>query len=219
MIGGDKVGPYLIILFRTILIYVLIVLIFRLMGKREIGELSILDLVVFIMIAEIAVVAIEDYRDPILPTLFPMFILLSIQVLLAFLSLKSKKMRDFIEGEPTFIIKNGEIDEAAMKSQRYNFDDLLIQLREKNIRNIADVEFAILETSGKLSVFEKEKEKSSITIPLIMDGIIQESNLSTIGKTNLWLRQQLKEKGYTDIKNISFCSYQDGEFYIDLIDQ
>ncbi|HEO8419861.1 DUF421 domain-containing protein [Niallia sp. FSL W8-0635] len=211
--------PYLIILFRTILIYVLIVLIFRLMGKREIGELSILDLVVFIMIAEIAVVAIEDYRDPILPTLFPMFILLSIQVLLAFLSLKSKKMRDFIEGEPTFIIKNGEIDEAAMKSQRYNFDDLLIQLREKNIRNIADVEFAILETSGKLSVFEKEKEKSSITIPLIMDGIIQESNLSTIGKTNLWLRQQLKEKGYTDIKNISFCSYQDGEFYIDLIDQ
>lgn len=209
---------YLIILFRTILIYVLIVLIFRLMGKREIGELSILDLVVFIMIAEIAVVAIEDYQDPLLPTLFPMFILLSIQVLLAFLSLKSKKMRDFIEGEPTFIIKNGEIDETAMKSQRYNYDDLLIQLREKNIRNIADVEFAILETSGKLSVFEKEKNKLSITIPLIMDGIIQESNLTKIGKTNLWLRQQLKEKGYTNIKNISFCSYQDGEFYIDLMD-
>ncbi|MEQ2465729.1 DUF421 domain-containing protein [Niallia sp. Sow4_A1] len=211
---------YLIILFRTILIYVLIVLIFRLMGKREIGELSILDLVVFIMIAEIAVVAIEDYQDPLLPTLLPMFILLSIQVLLAFLSLKSKKMRDFIEGEPTFIIKNGEIDETAMKSQRYNYDDLLIQLREKNIRNIADVEFAILETSGKLSVFEKEKNKNklSITIPLIMDGIIQESNLTKIGKTNLWLRQQLKEKGYTKIKNISFCSYQDGEFYIDLMD-
>ena len=183
-------------------------------------KLSILDLVVFIMIAEIAVVAIEDYQDPLLPTLFPMFILLSIQVLLAFLSLKSKKMRDFIEGEPTFIIKNGEIDETAMKSQRYNYDDLLIQLREKNIRNIADVEFAILETSGKLSVFEKEKNKNklSITIPLIMDGIIQESNLTKIGKTNLWLRQQLKEKGYTNIKNISFCSYQDGEFYIDLMD-
>ncbi|WP_312093415.1 DUF421 domain-containing protein [Niallia sp.] len=210
---------YLIILFRTILIYGLIVLIFRLMGKREIGELSILDLVVFIMIAEIAVVAIEDYRDPILPTLLPMFILLTIQVLLALLSLKSKKMRDFIEGDPTFIIKNGEIDEVAMKSQRYNYDDLLIQLREKNIRNIADVEFAILETSGKLSVFEKETDKSSITLPLIMDGIIQESNLAKISKTNLWLRQQLKEKGYTNIKNISFCSYQDGEFYIDLIDQ
>ncbi|UTI41871.1 DUF421 domain-containing protein [Niallia sp. RD1] len=210
---------YLIILFRTILIYALIVLIFRLMGKREIGELSILDLVVFIMIAEIAVVAIEDYHDPLLPTLFPMFILLSIQVLLAFLSLKSKKMRDFIEGEPTLIIKNGEINEAAMKSQRYNYDDLLVQLREKDIRNIADVEFAILETSGKLSVFEKENNKSSITIPLIMDGIIQESNLDKMGRTNLWLRQQLKEKGFLHIKNISFCSYQDGEFYVDLIDK
>ncbi|MEI2367843.1 YetF domain-containing protein, partial [Niallia circulans] len=81
-----------------------------------------------------------------------------------------------------------------------------------------DVEFSILETSGKLSVFEKEENKSSITIPLIMDGIIQESNLERIGKTNLWLRQQLKDKGYVNIKNISFCSYQDGEFYIDVID-
>lgn len=186
------------------------------MGKREIGELSILDLVVFIMIAEIGVVAIEDYKTAFLPTLFPMFILLSIQILLAFLSLKSKKVRDFIEGEPTIIINNGKIDEVAMKKQRYNFDDLLVQLREKDIRNVADVEFAILETSGKLSVFEKEKDSSSITIPLIMDGIVQESNLVTIGKTNLWLRQNLKERGYENIKDISFCSYQDGDFYIDL---
>lgn len=207
---------FFILLFRTVVIYFLIVLIFRLMGKREIGELSILDLVVFIMIAEIGVVAIEDYKTAFLPTLFPMFILLSIQILLAFLSLKSKKVRDFIEGEPTIIINNGKIDEVAMKKQRYNFDDLLVQLREKDIRNVADVEFAILETSGKLSVFEKEKDSSSITIPLIMDGIVQESNLVTIGKTNLWLRQNLKERGYENIKDISFCSYQDGDFYIDL---
>ncbi|KAB7667305.1 DUF421 domain-containing protein [Bacillus sp. B1-b2] len=207
---------FFILLFRTVVIYFLIVLIFRLMGKREIGELSILDLVVFIMIAEIGVVAIEDYKTAFLPTLFPMFILLSIQILLAFLSLKSKKVRDFIEGEPTIIINNGKIDEVAMKKQRYNFDDLLVQLREKDIRNVADVEFAILETSGKLSVFEKEKGSSSITIPLIMDGIVQESNLVTIGKTNLWLRQNLKERGYENIKDISFCSYQDGDFYIDL---
>lgn len=210
---------FFILLFRTVVIYFLIVLIFRLMGKREIGELSILDLVVFIMIAEIGVVAIEDYKTAFLPTLFPMFILLSIQILLAFLSLKSKKVRDFIEGEPTIIINNGKIDEVAMKKQRYNFDDLLVQLREKDIRNVADVEFAILETSGKLSVFEKEKDSSSITIPLIMDGIVQESNLVTIGKTNLWLRQNLKERGYDNIKDISFCSYQDGNFYIDLQDK
>jgi uncharacterized membrane protein YcaP (DUF421 family) len=189
------------------------------MGKREIGELSILDLVVFIMIAEIAVVAIEDIKAPLLPTLFPMFILLSIQILLAIMSLKSKKMRDFIDGSPTILIKNGKIDENAMRSQRYNFDDLLLQLREKDIRNIADVEFAILETSGKLSVFEKEKNKMNITVPLIMDGVIQEFNLKNMGKTNLWLRQELRKKGYTRINHISFCSFQDGQFYIDLKDK
>ncbi|HWJ77000.1 MAG TPA: DUF421 domain-containing protein [Niallia sp.] len=209
---------YLILFIRTIVMYFLVVLIFRLMGKREIGELSILDLVVFVMIAEIGVVAIEDYKKPFFPILFPMFVLLFIQMLLAFISLKSKKMRNLIDGEPTVIINHGEIDEAAMKRQRYNFDDLLTQLREKDIRNIADVEFAILETSGKLSVFEKEKNASSITLPLIMDGVIQESNLERIGKTNLWLRQNLKEKGYPNIKEISFCSYQDGEFYIDVWD-
>lgn len=210
---------YWIILFRTILLYGLIVLIFRLMGKREIGELSILDLVVFIMIAEIAVVAIEDSEAPLLPTLFPMFILLFIQIIFALFSLKSKRMRDFIEGSPCIIIKDGKIDEKVMKKQRYNFDDLLVQLREKDIRNIADVEFAILETSGKLSVFKKEKDKYSFTLPLIMDGEIVEENLKKIGKTNLWLRQSLRKNGYRNIKIISFCSYQDGEFFIDEKDE
>ncbi|GKU81408.1 DUF421 domain-containing protein [Niallia sp. NCCP-28] len=210
---------YMIILFRTILIYTLIVLIFRLMGKREIGELSILDLVVFIMIAEIAVVAIEDIKAPLLPTLMPMFILLFIQLLLAFFSLKSKKLRDLIDGKPTIIINDGKIDEQAMKSQRYNFDDLLLQLREKDIRNIADVEFAILETSGKLSVFEKDQSISGITMPLIIDGIIQEENLSKIGQTTFWLRKELKKQGCINIKDISFCSYQDGIFYLDFFDK
>lgn len=210
---------YITILIRTILIYALIVLIFRLMGKREIGELSILDLVVFIMIAEIAVVALEDIKAPLLPTLMPMFILLFIQLLLALLSLKSKKVRDLIDGRPTIIINDGKIDEQAMRSQRYNFDDLLLQLREKDIRNIADVEFAILETSGKLSVFEKDPTTSGITMPLIIDGVIQEENLKKIEKTNLWLRQELKKQGCTNIKDISFCSYDDGIFYLDFFDE
>lgn len=193
------------------------------MGKREIGELSILDLVVFIMIAEIGVVAIEDIKSPLFTTLLPMFVLFFIQIIMAIISLKSKKFRDLIDGSPTMIIKNGKIDEKAMKRQRYNFDDLLLQLREKDIRNIADVEFAILETSGKLSVFEKDKDKehkkSSITIPLIIDGVIQEKNLTKLGKTNFWLRHELKKRGHHQIKHISFCSYQNEKFYIDYKNQ
>jgi uncharacterized membrane protein YcaP (DUF421 family) len=213
----------IIILFRTIMLYILILVIFRVMGKREIGELSILDLVVFIMIAEMAVVGIEDTKDPIMHTVFPMLLLMFIQILFAVISLKSKRFRDFVDGEPTMIIKQGKIDEKAMRKQRYNFDDLLMQLREKDIRRISDVEFAILEASGKLSVFEKEKKsdliEGDITIPLIIDGVINEDHLTRMGKTNLWLRQELRKLGYQDIKKISFCNFENGKFFIDIMDE
>lgn len=216
---------HLIIVFRTLFLYVLILIIFRLMGKREIGELSILDLVVFIMIAEMAVVAIEDTKDPLIHTILPMMLLMVIQIILAIISLKSKRFRDFVDGKPTIIINRGKIDEHEMRRQRYNFDDLMSQLREKDIRSIADVEFAILEASGKLSVIEKEKDENKkaiegdITIPLIMDGMINEDNLKRIDKTNFWLRQELKKLGYKDIKTISFCSFENGSFFIDKMDE
>jgi uncharacterized membrane protein YcaP (DUF421 family) len=213
-------AEYFNIILRTIILYVLVLLIFRAMGKREIGELSILDLVVFIMIGELAVVAIDNQREPVMHSVFPMILLMIIQITFSLLSLKSKKFRDLIEGKPIIIINRGKIDEKEMRRQRYNFDDLLMQLRENNVRNIADVEFAILEPSGKLSVYEKENEKSGdITIPLIMDGTVQDVNLERINKTNLWLRQELKKKGYTNFKNISFCSYHNGSFYIDEKDE
>jgi uncharacterized membrane protein YcaP (DUF421 family) len=213
-------GEYFIIIFRTILLYILLLLIFRIMGKREIGELSILDLVVFIMIGELAVVAIDNQKEPIMHSVFPMLLLMIVQITFSFMSLKSKKFRDLIEGKPIIIINRGKIDEKEMRRQRYNFDDLLMQLREQNVRNIADVEFAILEPSGKLSVFEKQdNEAGDITIPLIMDGAIMDINLTRINKTKLWLKQELKKKGYSDIKHISFCSYHNGTFYIDEKDE
>lgn len=211
---------YILIIFRTLLLYGLIFVIFRLMGKREIGELSILDLVVNIMVAELAVVAIENTEDPLIHTILPMGLLMIVQFVLALLSLKSKKFRDIVDGRPTVIINRGKIDEEAMRKQRYNFDDLMLQLRENQIQNIADVEFAILEPSGNLSVFERTDDNQvNITMPLIIDGAIQEENLRKINKTNLWLRQELRHMGYKDIKEISFCSFQDGQFFIDLKDQ
>jgi uncharacterized membrane protein YcaP (DUF421 family) len=213
---------YFIIIIRTIILYLLILFMFRLMGKREIGELSLLDLVVFMMIAELAALSIDKTDDSVFRSIVPMLLLMLIQIIFAFLSLKSKKFRDLIDGKPSIIIKNGKIDEHEMRKQRYNFDDLLLQLREQKIRNIADVEFAILETSGKLSIFEKRSngpKDGGFTIPLIIDGEILEENLRTINKTNFWLRQQLRQKDIINLKEISFCSYQDGEFFIDINDQ
>lgn len=216
---------YLTIIFRTIFFYVLILFFFRVMGRREIGELSILDLVVFVMIGEMAIVSIDNPKRPLIETIIPMVLLVLIQICLAMLSLKSKRFRDLVDGKPTIIINKGKIDENAMRKQRYNFDDLLTQLREKDIRSIADVEFAILESSGSLSVIEKlnnpngEPKEGDITIPLIIDGSIEEENLRRINKTNFWLRQELKKLGYRDVKKISFCSYENGKFFVDLIDE
>ncbi|MEH6995249.1 DUF421 domain-containing protein [Neobacillus drentensis] len=216
---------YLSIIFRTIYFYILILVIFRLMGKREIGELSILDLVVFIMIGELAIVAIDNPNKSLIHTSIPMVLLMLIQIVLATLSLKSKKFRDLVDGKPTIIINRGKIDEEAMRKQRYNFDDLLTQLREKDIRSIADVEFAILESSGSLSVIERmnnsdgKPKDGDITIPLIIDGNIEEENLTRINKTNLWLRQELKKMGYRDVRKISFCSFENGKFFVDIMDE
>jgi len=223
--GATVVDNYVTIVLRTLLFYSLILFIFRMMGKREIGELSILDLVVFIMIGEMAVVAIERPNTPLFHTIIPMLLLMLVQILLAIISLKSKKFRNLIDGQPSIIINRGKIDEKAMRKQRYNFDDLMTQLREKDIRSIADVEFAILESSGSLSVIEKlkndnaESEQGDITIPLILDGNIDDENLKRINKTNLWLRQELKKQGYRDVKKISFCSFENGKFFIDLKDE
>ncbi len=209
------------IIFRTVVLYGVILIIFRLMGKREIGELSILDLVVFIMMGEMAAVAIEQHNSPLMYTIVPMMILLLIQTGMAYFSLKSKKFREIIDGKPSIIINHGKIDREEMKKQRYNIDDLLMQLREKDIKNIADVEFAILETSGSLSVIKKDKKrkKGSLTLPLIIDGVIQEDNLKKTEKTEAWLRRELRKRGYKEMDKILFCSFQDGNFYIDIQDE
>jgi uncharacterized membrane protein YcaP (DUF421 family) len=210
---------------RTILLYGVIFVIFRLMGKREIGELNILDLIVFLMLSELAVIAIENPNKHVLHQIVPMVVLTIIQVALAYISLKSQRARKLLDGEPTILIREGKIDEKQMRKQRYNFDDLLMQLREKDIGDIRDVEYAILEPSGKLTVFQKQKSKKSknttptFTLPLIIDGVIQNENLETMSKTNLWLRQKLRDLGYKDTKQISYCSFQNGQFFVDLKDE
>lgn len=209
---------YFLIIIRTLFLYFLIIFIFRIMGKREIGELSILDLVVFIMIAEMAVMAIEQPKDPIIHTLLPMGVIVMIQIVFAWISLRSKPFRELLDGKPSVIIHKGKIDDKVMKKQRYNYDDLLLQLREKDIFNLADVEFAILEPSGKLSVLKKDdegEESQSLTLPLILDGQVQTTHLDMIGKTAFWLRKELRDRGFKNVQEISFCSFQNGQFYID----
>jgi uncharacterized membrane protein YcaP (DUF421 family) len=212
------------ILFRTIFIYFMILIIMRIMGQREIGKLSVFDVIVSFMIADLSSMAVELDKE-LMHFILPIGVLVVLQVAISYLSLKSRKLRQFLEGKPIMLIKNGKIQDAAMKKVRYNFDDLAMQLRDRDIHDFADVEYAILETSGKLSVIPKSKTNSSVgpytlPIPLIIEGKVQEEGLKQLGQNRFWLKQELAKRGCKDFKQVYFASINaNGEFYIDLVDK
>ncbi|KIL46112.1 DUF421 domain-containing protein [Jeotgalibacillus campisalis] len=208
------VEEYLLVGIRTIILYGLILLIFRLMGKREVGELSLLDLIVFMMIGEVAVFAIEDPDINMFKAVFPMLLLMSLQVLLSWFSLKNKSFRDLVDGTPSVLIRHGQLMRKEMRKNRYNIDDLMQQLREKDIFDVHDVEFAILEPSGILTVLRKGRREGELSLPLVMDGIIQHDHLSNIDKDENWLREELEKEGYAQLHKIFFCSFEDGRWFV-----
>ncbi|MET1174057.1 DUF421 domain-containing protein [Paenibacillus amylolyticus] len=148
-------------IFRTILMYFLVYCAMRVMGKREIGKLSMFDLVVSIMLAEMAAFVIEDIDKPLSHGIAPMLTLIIVQIGMAFIGLKSRRLRLIIDGKPTVLISKGVLHRDEMRKQRYNLDDLLQQLREQNVDSIGEVDFAILETTGKLTVFPKDENTSN----------------------------------------------------------
>jgi uncharacterized membrane protein YcaP (DUF421 family) len=185
------------------------------MGKREVGQLGVTDLIVSILIAELVAISIENYGDSILYSVIPIFTLVFLEVLLAFISIKSKKVRNFFDGKPSLIIAHGQINYREMVKLRYSIDDLLVQLRQSSIKCIEDVEFAFLEANGKLSIFPYNfgHLKSNYPMPIIIDGVIQESTLSEIKKNKLWLIRELNKKKIK-VCDIFYAFYQKKNIYI-----
>lgn len=207
-------SEFLTIVFRTVFLYILILIILRIMGKREVGELGVIDVVVFIIMAEVAAVALESPEAKLSHSILPMIVLLIIQLVSSYFSLKSKRFRDIVDGEPTLIIRHGQIMEQEMRKQRYNLDDLFQQLREQQIGSIHEVSFAYLEPSGNLSVFIHEDIQPVLS--LISDGVIQTRHLELIGKTDAWLLEGLKQLGVNDIDKIFYCSFENEQLKFQL---
>lgn len=202
-----------IIIFKTLFIYLLVAFIFRIMGKREVGQLGTFDLVVFVLIAELVAMAIEN-KTGFWINLVPVVILVVLQVLISHLSLKNTKFRRFVDGKPVVIIKKGIINFKNMVDQRYTLDDLLLQLREKDIRSIDEVDYAILEINGKLSVFKKDDaDKKTYPLPIILDGEVQFDNLYILNKTKRWLLNILIEKKIT-AEEVFYAFSKGNELYI-----
>ena len=182
---------YFEIIFKTALLYFIIILAYRIMGKKEVGQLSIIDLIVSLLIAELAAISIEDTELSVFRSIVPIAVLVIIQILLSYISLKNENFRKSVEGNPTVIIKEGKLKFNEMSKLRYSLDDLITQLREQGIKSIEEVSYAVLENDGKLSVFQNTVD---YPMPIIMDGVINQDVLNDINKNTNWVMRILKDK-------------------------
>jgi len=209
----------LVVFVRTFIIYIVVVLLMRIMGKRQIGQLEPYELVVAIMIAELAAIPMEDKAIPLINGLAPIFTLFFIQVCISVINMKCLWFRSIMDGNPSIVIRDGKIDIQELTKSRYNINELLEQLRVKGFANIADVEFAILETSGNLSVIPKSQKRpvtpedlqidteyEGLPVPLIIDGRIQYDNLAEVNLTADWLKNELGKFNITEIKDVFLAS-------------
>ncbi|MBO6145341.1 MAG: DUF421 domain-containing protein [Bacilli bacterium] len=202
------------VFYRTIFFYILVIISYKIMGKREVGELSVFDFIISMLVSQLIAVSIENYKDSIWFVIIPLLTLVIFQIILAKLSLKSNKFRNLMDGKQSVIISKGKLNFNEMIKQRYNLDDLLLQLREKQIRTIEEVDYAILENNGKLSIFVKDdKDKKVFPLPLILDSIIQEDNLKYINKNKGWVINILNNKKI-HLNDVFYAFYKNDEIYI-----
>lgn len=196
---------------RSIIIYVIVLIVMRLMGKREIGQLQPFELVISIMIADLASIPMTNTGVPIFNGIIPILGLLAMHLLITVLNMKSVNIRKITCGKPNILVYRGKIDEEALKKERFTVSELQERLRGKEIFNLGDVEFAILETNGEISVVQKPNKRNTIPedfninpeyegmpYDLIVDGKIMYENLKKIGKNEKWLENQIKKFNTTE---------------------
>ncbi|NLV57897.1 MAG: DUF421 domain-containing protein [Clostridiales bacterium] len=207
-----------ILLARSVVLVCFAVLSMRLMGKRQIGQLQPFELVIAIMIADLAATPMSSLDTPLLHGILPMLALVVLHQLFTLLSLKSQKMRAFLSGTPTVVIHNGKIDAKALQKLCFNLNDLLEEMRTGGILTPTEVGTAIMETSGKLSVFPIssrrpvnpqelgiETQLEGIPLTLVMDGRVEDANLTVGGMNREWLFENLKAMGFLQVKDVLLC--------------
>ena len=200
---------YLILIFKTFVLYFFIIFVYRVMGKKEISELGIGDLIVTVLIAELAALSIEETETSILVSIVPILVLVTCEMFISYISLKSTKVRRFIDGHPSVIIKDGKVRFSVMSKLRYTLDDLVLELRSKGIKSIEEVDYAVLETTGDLSVFQHTKDYPR---PIILDGEIDYHSLKEIHKDEEWLMNLLKKRNI-ELPNIFYAFYTKDKTY------
>ncbi|MGE4274135.1 MAG: DUF421 domain-containing protein [Desulfitobacterium sp.] len=218
----------LIIAIRTFILYMIVIMALRLMGKREIGQLQPFELVVILMISDMAAIPSEDIGIPLISGIIPIMVLVLMSVALSYLELKSERARDILNGTPSILIERGRIVEHELVRNRLPLTDLIEELRMRSIPNIADVEFAILETNGQISVMPKankrpvtpddlklQPEYEGLPVVFIMDGLLNKRAFALSGKDQAWLDQELRKRHLKGIEEVLFASLDSsGQLYL-----
>lgn len=196
----------LITFIRAIILYIVVLIVMRLMGKREIGQLQPFELAISIMIADLASVPMSELGIPLTNGIVPILALLVIYMIISILNMKSVNFRKIMSGKPAILVYRGRIDEKALEKESITINELQERLRVDNIFNLGDVEYAILETNGELTVIQKPEKRAltpqdlninpdyeGIPYDLVVEGKIMHENLKAIGKDEIWLQKQLKK--------------------------
>jgi len=208
---------------RTIIIYIVLLFAMRLMGKRQIGEMQASELIITLLLSELAVGPITNKNLPIVHAIIPIFLLLSLEVITSFALTKSNLLKKLLYGAPTILIIDGEVNIKALIDNRIEIDELMSELRQKNAPDISSVKYAILEDNGKLSVFLKAEKSpptgenlnitpvdGGIAHEIIIDGEIVEENLTLMGKDRQWLNNQL-EGNNANLKEVFLFTLNDAD--------
>lgn len=215
------------IIIRTIILFFVIMVTMRLMGKRQLGELQPFELVITLMISELAALPISDPKIPMIYGVIPIITLILLQVFISVIELKSDKARLLFCGRPSILIKNGKLDIAELKKQKLNLDDLLEEIRLSGYFNLEDIEFAILETCGQLSIIPKTEVQPATkkdmnikitqdTLPytIIADGKLRPNNLKAVNRDMNWLKKEMKKNNIDNISEVFIAVFNSqGKLY------
>ncbi len=196
-----------IVFIRAIILYIVVIISVRVMGKRQIGELQPSELVITILVSNIATLPLEDLNIPLITGILPVLSLVCFEVIMSFFTLKSRKLRHIISGSPKVIIKNGILDQNVMKDLRYSVDDIMTALRSNNVFDIGEVQYAVVETNGSVSVYQKHMYRDVTNedlnieggtcdppVIIISDGKIIPQGLQEAGLERVWVTELLRRK-------------------------
>lgn len=218
----------LVMFVRTIILYILVICAIRFMGKRQVGQLQPAELVIAIMISDLASIPMESINIPLLSGIVPIATLIASELLISWICLKNYKFRKLLSGKISILIYKGKIMEHELAAQRFNLEDLLEELRQNNICDISQVDYAILETSGHVSVVPKapyapitlsdlniKSKNKFLPCTLISDGVLNEHELKRCGKSKSWLNETIRKNGADKISDVFICVLtSDGELFL-----